>query len=83
MLDIALINLVLRVLNNAIDRRDYTEELVGLDVEMISRRAIPTHQIREALRFCQSKGWAKEASDDYGQPIWQLTAAGELKAQNP
>lgn len=78
-LDITLITTVLRVLNNAADRPDFTEELVGLDVEMINRRPVPTHQIREALRYAQQKGWAKEGADDFGQPIWQITDAGKLK----
>lgn len=77
MLDISLINTCLRVLNNAADRDDFTEELVGLDVEMILRRPIPTHQIREALRFCEGKQWATQGSDDFGQPTWKITTAGK------
>jgi hypothetical protein len=77
MLDIALINICLRVLNNAADRSDYTEELLGLDVEMILRRAIPSHQIREALRFCETKKWAEQGTDEFGQPTWKITAAGK------
>lgn len=77
MLDISLINTCLRVLNNAADRNDFTEELVGLDVEMIQRRPIPSHQIRESLRFCESKQWATQATDDFGQPTWKITAAGK------
>jgi hypothetical protein len=83
MLDIALNLTVLRVLNNNQDRTDYTEELIALDVEMINRKPIPSHQIREALRFAQGKGWAKQGSDDFGQPIWQLTEAGKLKVNTP
>jgi hypothetical protein len=82
-LDITLISIVLKVLNNAADRPDYTEELVGLDVEMIARRTIPSHQIRDALRFAQQKGWAKEGTDDFGQPTWSLTDAGKLKLNHP
>jgi hypothetical protein len=80
--DIALISTVLRVLNNAESHRDYTEELIGLDAELILRRPIPTHQIRDALVQCRNKSWASEASDDFGLPIWKITEAGRLKVQN-
>jgi hypothetical protein len=81
--DIQLITTILRVLNNAEEHRDYTEELVGLDIELILRRPIPTHQIRDALVQCRAHGWAVEASDDFGQPIWKITEAGRLKVQHP
>lgn len=77
MLDISLIQTILRVLNNADGRADFTEELVGIDCEMILRRAIPTHQIREALRFAEQKQWAKSGTDDFGQPTWAITTAGK------
>jgi hypothetical protein len=80
MLDLALIATIVRVLNNAANRSDYTEELVGIDCQMILHRAIPTHQIREALRFCEQKGWAKAGEDDFGQPTWKITEAGQAKA---
>lgn len=81
--DLTLIATILRALNNADSHRDYTEELVGIDAEMILRRPIPTHQIREALVFCKQKGWATEGTDDFSQPIWKITEAGQLKVRQP
>lgn len=81
--DIPLINTVLRVLDNAQGHRDYTEELIGLDAEVILRKPIPTHQLRDALTFCKHKLWAETAIDDFGQPIWKITESGSLKVQHP
>lgn len=78
-IDLALVKTTLRVLSNSVGRDNLTEELVGVDIDIILRRPLATHQIRDALMECQRHGWAKEDQDDFGLPTWSITPEGEAK----
>ena len=79
MVDLTLINTVLHVLSNSVGRVNLTEEIVAIDCETILRRPMISHQIRGALCECQRQGWAEEATDDFGLPVWHITPNGEAK----
>ena len=79
LIDLTLVKTALKVLSNSAGRQNLTEELVGVDIDVILRRPLAAHQVRDALMECQRHGWAKEDQDDFGLPIWSITPAGETK----
>jgi hypothetical protein len=77
--DITLVKTVLNVLNNNVSRSNLTEEVIGIDCETILRKPLAAHQIRAALAECASHAWAHERFDEFGMPVWNITAPGEIK----
>jgi len=80
-IDITLIAAVLRVLLNNAGRPAMTEELVGIDCEVIMRRPLIADNVRAALLECAAHAWAVESADEFARPLWTITEAGKLKAR--
>lgn len=77
MVDLELVRSTLSVL--AANGRAMTEELIGIDVEVLRRKPSVLHQIRAALMELGRHGWAKEGEDEWGMPTWTITVAGMEK----
>ena len=83
MIDIETTLTVLRVLAINAGNGPITEENIALGYEARVHKPAYSGRIRAALEECRRQRWVLESEDEWGRPVWIVTAAGKTRNEAP